>query len=290
MSLRTILYGYEVKNGKPVILEIEAKVVRDIFADYIGGKSLKAIAAELTEQGVIYYLDKSVWTKNLISRIIANPKYARTDGYPAIISQTDFELANKRKSDMGGTQTELPEITTLIKSKLVCSCCGQNMGRRNKWRSREKWLCPSGCKVDMYLGDREIFSALLHTLNRVRRNPEILRLNTAPVEYSPSMEVIRQNKEIERVKEQTGVEFGVLSKMILKCVEQKYECCPLDRSRAMTEALMDKYRHLPIITELDTVLIRETVNKIAVNRDGTLTVTFINHAEVTNIETEEQTA
>ena len=53
---------------------------------------------------------------------------------------------------------------------------------------------------------------------------------------------------------------------------------------------MDKYRHLPIITELDTVLIRETVKKIAVNRDGTLTVTFINHAEVTNIETEEQTA
>ena len=73
MSLRTILYGYKVKNGKPVIFEIEAKVVRDIFADYIGGKSLKAIAAELTEQGVIYHLDKSVWTKNIISRIIANP-------------------------------------------------------------------------------------------------------------------------------------------------------------------------------------------------------------------------
>ena len=290
MSLRTILYGYEVKNGQYLVFESEAKVVRDIFADYIGGKSLKAIAAELAEQGIIYYLDKSVWTKNLISRIIANPKYAGADGYPAIISQTEFELANKRKSDMGGTQTELPEITTLIKSKLVCSCCGQNMGRRNKWRSREKWLCPSGCKVDMYLGDREIFSALFHTLNRVRRNPETLRLNTAPVEYSPSMEVVRQSKEIERVKEQTGVEFGVLSKMILKCVEQKYECCPLDRSRAMTEALMEKYRNLPIITELDIVLIRETVQKIAVNKDGTLTVTFINHAEVTNIETEEQTA
>ena len=45
--------------------------------------------------------NKSVWTKNLISRIIANPKFAGADGYPAIILQTDFELANKRKSDMG---------------------------------------------------------------------------------------------------------------------------------------------------------------------------------------------
>ena len=140
------------------------------------------------------------------------------------------------------------------------------------------------------MGDREIFSALLIILNRVRSNPELLKLNTTPVEYSPSMEVIRQSKEIERVKEQTGVEFGVLSKMILKSVEHKYECCPLDRSRTMTEALMDKYRNLPIITELDITLIRETVQKIAVNRDGTLTVTFINHAEVTNIETEDKTA
>ena len=164
------------------------------------------------------------------------------------------------------------------------------MGRRNKWKSREKWLCPSVCKVDTYLGDREIFSALINTLNRVQSNPELLRYNATPVEYSPSMEVIRQNKEIERVKEQTGVEFSVLSKMVLKCVEYKYECCPLDRSRAMTEALMDKYRNLPIITELDVTLIRETVQRIAVNRDGTLTVTFINHAEVMNIETEEQTA
>ena len=68
MSLRTILYGYEVKNGKPVILEIEAKVVRDIFADYIGGKSLKAIAAELTEQGGIYYLDLPYHSKSEIRR------------------------------------------------------------------------------------------------------------------------------------------------------------------------------------------------------------------------------
>ena len=44
------------------------------------------------------------------------------------------------------------------------------------------------------------------------------------------------------------------------------------------------------ITELNVRLIRETVQKIAVNTNGTLKVTFINHAEVTNKETEEITA
>jgi hypothetical protein len=120
----------------------------------------------------------------------------------------------------------------------------------------------------------------------VQNNPELLRLNTYPVDYSPSTEVIRQNNEIERVKEQVDVEFRILCKMVLKCVEYKYECCPLDRSQAMTEVLIDKYRKLPPIKELDITLIRETVQRIAINRDGSLTVTFINCAEVLSRETE----
>ena len=44
MKLRTILYGYEMKNGYMEVIESEATVVRNIFALYIEGKSLKEIA------------------------------------------------------------------------------------------------------------------------------------------------------------------------------------------------------------------------------------------------------
>lgn len=282
MSLRVILFGYKVVNGKIEILEQEAKTVREIFSEYCQGKSLSTIAAALTERTVVYYLDKTVWTKNMIARIIQNPKYAGADGYPPIISQTDFELANKRKSEMGGTQTELPEITILIKSKFVCSQCGHNIGRRNKWRSREKWLCPNGCKVAVYIDDKTLFSSVLTILNSVRLYPSLLKTEVHSIEYSPSIEVVRQGKEIDRVKEQTGVEFGVVAKMVLQCVSHKYEGCTLDRGRAMTDALMEKYRNLTTITELDMTLIRETVQRISLNQDGTVTVRFINNAEVSN--------
>ena len=286
MSMRKILFGYEIVNGKHVIVDVEAQIVRDIYTDYISGKSLKAIADDLSNKKVPYYLDKTLWSKNVVSRILASFQYVGEDGYPQIIDKPVFDLANNRKSSMGGTQAEISDITAMVKSKMVCACCGQNMGRRNKWRSREKWLCPSGCKVDLYLGDREVFTEILNTFIRVQNNPELLRTYTIPVEYTPSTEVIRQGKEIDRVKEQPGVEFAVLSKMVLKNVEYKFECCPLDRSQAMTDALMDKYRNLPQITELDEVLIRETVDKISVNRNGSLTITFINHAKITNNEQE----
>ena len=282
MSLRVILFGYKVVNGKTEILEQEAMTVREIFSEYCQGKSLSTIAAALTERTIVYYLDKTVWTKNMIARIIQNPKYAGADGYPPIISQTDFELANKRKSEMGGTQTELPEITILIKSKLVCSQCGNNIGRRNKWRSREKWLCQHGCKVAIYIDDKTLFSSVLNILNSVKQSPSLLQGEPQSIEYSPSIEVIRQSKEIDRVKEQTGVEFGVVAKMVLQCVSRKYESCTLDRSRAMTDALMEKYRNLTPTTELDITLIRETVQRIFLNQDGTVTVRFINNAEVSN--------
>ena len=282
MSLRVILFGYTVVNGKTEIFEQEAVIVREIFLEYNNRKSLSAIATGLSQRKVVYHLDKTVWTKNMIARIIQNSKYAGDNGYPPIISQTDFELANKRKSEMGGTQTELPEITTLIRSKLVCSQCGHNVGRRNKWKSREKWLCPNGCKVAVYIDDKTLFSSVLNILNSVKQSPSLLKGEIQSIEYSPSIEVIRQSKEIDRVKEQTGVEFGVVAKMVLQCVSLKYESCTLDRSRAMTDALMEKYRSLTPAPELDITLIRETVRRIFLNKNGTVTVRFINNAEVSS--------
>ena len=284
MSIRTILYGYEIKDGKHVIVDVEAQVVRDIYAEYINGKSFKAIADNLTARAITYYLDKTVWSKNIVSRILTNPQYAGANGYPAILSQEEFERASKRKTDTCRMQAEVSDLTALIKSKMVCACCGANIGRQCQWRGREKWLCLNGCKTDVYLGDSEVFAAILNTLNRVQNSPELLCWKSAFEGYMPSMDVIRQSREIDRIKEQPGVEFGVLSKMVLKNVEYKYECCPLDRGQAMTDTLMDKYRNLPPINELDEVLIRETVEKISINSNGTLTITFINHAEVTNNE------
>ena len=43
---RSIPFGYCMVNGKYALNAPEAEAVRKIFADYIGGKSLKTIAAD----------------------------------------------------------------------------------------------------------------------------------------------------------------------------------------------------------------------------------------------------
>ena len=62
MGLRTILYGYKIENLQFVSVIEEAEIVRDIFSEYISGKTMKQIADVLTEKRIIYYKDK----KNVI--------------------------------------------------------------------------------------------------------------------------------------------------------------------------------------------------------------------------------
>ena len=280
MKLRTILYGYEMKNGYMEVIESEATVVRNIFALYIEGKSLKEIAESLTEQGIVYYLEKNKWNKNMVSRILDNSNYVGEGEYPSIISSSDFELATIRKTKMGGTRTEVSAITTLIKSKMVCSQCGRNMGRINKWGNREKWVCPNSCKVDAYYGDKELFDGTLEAINQVIQFPELLAVDTTSKKYEPTLEIIRQEKEIERMMEQSKIEFCVISNLVLKCASQKYECCSFDKSSALTDELMDKFEDLPMLRKLENYLLETTIEQITINREGSLIVEFINGAEI----------
>ena len=48
-KIRYIPYGYTMRNGRTVIAQDEAAVIREIFSAYINGASLQSIAELLTE-------------------------------------------------------------------------------------------------------------------------------------------------------------------------------------------------------------------------------------------------
>ena len=92
---RNIPFGYCMVNGKYALNSSEAEAVRNIFAKYIGGKSLKTIAAEMK---IPYNSGKDVWNINMVCRVLENTKYLGNDRFPRIISNADFENAARIKS------------------------------------------------------------------------------------------------------------------------------------------------------------------------------------------------
>lgn len=103
---RSIPFGYCMVNGKYVLNAPEAEAVRKIFADYISGKSLKTIAAEMT---IPYNTSKTFWNKNMVCRVLENRKYIGENGYPQIISTEDFKQAAHIKAERNTYRKSTPQ-------------------------------------------------------------------------------------------------------------------------------------------------------------------------------------
>lgn len=103
---RNIPFGYCMVNGKYALNAAEAEAVRKIFEDYIGGKSLKTIAAEMQ---IPYNMSKAVWNKNMVCRVLENRKYIGENSYPQIVSAEDFKQAARAKSERNTYRKPVPQ-------------------------------------------------------------------------------------------------------------------------------------------------------------------------------------
>ena len=117
MGNRKLPFGYQMRMGEIVRSEPEAKAVQEIFLQYTLGASLKEIAEQMGRTGPTYDEGKS-WNKNMIARILENPKYTGTDSYPKLVDIKLFEdTAAKRQ-----TKQRLPERTPAQKAlRRVCT-------------------------------------------------------------------------------------------------------------------------------------------------------------------------
>lgn len=128
----TRIYGYSVNSfHRYAINPEEAAVVRDIFSLYRSGYSSAMIAKDLNSRGLLtprgYH-----WTGQGILRIVSNERYTgvyiwgdvRTPGgIPAIISESDFEEAQRMKKKTA-RHVEHGVTDYYLTGKAFCGLCG----------------------------------------------------------------------------------------------------------------------------------------------------------------------
>lgn len=110
---RNIPFGYCMINGKYAVNSAEATAVKQIFTEYSDGKSLNEIAAKMT---VPYHLDKPIWNKNMVKRVLENRRYIGECGYPQIIESqifNDVQNIKSRKNTRTKIKNKEPEIKEL---------------------------------------------------------------------------------------------------------------------------------------------------------------------------------
>jgi DNA invertase Pin-like site-specific DNA recombinase len=171
--------GYTKEGDEYVIVEEEAVIVRQIFRDYLSGKTPKQIADDLNEKGVRTkrgssysvagiqsILDNEKYTGNAIlgksfKRDVLSkrreknngqaPQYYVENSHPAIISQELFNMVQaekKRRSELrSNMKTGSGKYSSLyvLSGLLVCGDCGSKFRRYGRKLANGEfvatWVC-----------------------------------------------------------------------------------------------------------------------------------------------------
>lgn len=281
MGLRWCLYGYEIKNDKYTVINSESQIVRMMFDLYITGKTFSEIAAYLTASGVVYYKDKKIWNKAMVSRIIGNKYYIGNEDYPAIISEEVFCKAEDRRNQRGGKREKDSKELSFIKQHIYCDSCKAKIRRIGKYTNREKWICDNKCKCSVYVDDDYLFSSIVSMFNLVIENTDLLSHKEYNKEvYVPSIEVVRDENEFRFMMEQIDVEFKAAKKIIYTCATDKFKTLSDNCDENVTQALVDYFVDKRKINAISYDLLKDTVEKIFVGANGRISMIFVNNKEL----------
>lgn len=212
-----IPFGYNYVNGLLVVDEYQAIIVREIFQEFLNGKSINAIWHMMQNK----YGGK--WSASKVRKIITNTNYigkvkfrgAEYDGVhqPIVPAQT-FMLANQllvsssRREKFTAAQKTPFRAETLLSGLLYCERCGARYSGAHgfyKCYSRSKTsktqVIDPSCKNDNWKIE-ELNQIVLQTIFNFLENPTMLNetLNTHAEEMKPDYTAI--TKRIHEIDSQ----------------------------------------------------------------------------------------
>ena len=230
MGNRKLPFGYQMRMGEIIRNEPEAKAVQDIFLQYMLGASLKEIAEQMNKIGPTYDEGKS-WNKNMVARILENPKYTGADSYPKLVDIKLFEAASSKRQ----TKQRLPERTPAQKAlKRVCS----------------------------KLPTPEIEQQVTHLLGRLAEQPErIIQPEKTPVPAHTNTQT-----ELDAVLSTKPLDEDAARRLICKLAQEQYDA--IGNEEYETERLRRLFTAFECTAELNAELLQSTVSAVLVTRQA----------------------
>lgn len=282
---RNIPFGYTMKKGEIIAEPTESQAVKDIFKLYLDGKSMSELARQMSISQISYNGITFDWNKNMVKRILENEKYLGKDGYPALIDSETFYRANARKKIKATSVNEISEELKIIRSLTYCTECGHRLSRIGGNTQTDKWDCRNiECSRFNYrLTDNMIKDILLHILNAVIANPDLLDTDSEISAYTTNIKVKCQQNEINRLMDNPQIDTEKAKTEILKLAELKYECCTYDEGPQKTEYLKELLSGKEQLNIIDYDLLKSCVSRILIGHFYTVEIEFINGVTIKNI-------
>lgn len=256
-------------NGKMVIDEEQAVIVRKIYKMFLYGYSINSIAKELTETGVLTPRGKNEWSQSTIRSILTNEKYcgdARlqkkftanfldhkavknegqvasyyvTDDHEGIVSHEVYETVQ----EMIKNSTEKKNCGDMYSRKLYCEC-GKLYGRKvhhsnDKYRTTI-YRCNDEYSRDHIkcarLKEKQIQETYIQAVNELIQTDNIV---------SDIFEIAQLFKPTETIDDEISVlidKRNIIEHEIQNLVEESSKATDIDKYRSRYDNLVKEYEN-----------------------------------------------
>lgn len=284
MANRYVPFGYEIQDAVICIVEREAEVVRNVYAMYIQGMSLLNISERLNMLPITYASDGRPWDKNMVKRILENPKYKGKKGYPAIISEEIANLALECKSKKYKHQNEGDkQRLDAYRAKTFCGICGRNMVRMHACSGAKRrlyWKCPNeDCDGhSKNFNEKNLNVIVTGVLNDIAEDLTLVEINTIK-DYEKDGKVIQAQNELAAIMENPESEMEDAISKIMHLASVKFNLCKAGDNTAVTENIKKSMAMYPKKAVADGETIGKVIRRIKIYPSKQLTVELINGKE-----------
>lgn len=288
--------GYQMVNGHITLQEEKAEIVRNIFMDYIAGKSMIAIAKELTAEGILNANNKPNWNHGSVGKILQNVKYQGDELYPSLIDKEIFIKAQDRRAVIERNLGRIQQLNAMKNQnifyrKIRCGECGEiykkYMEHARKPSKKSKWKCKnyiSKNKVlcrDLFFTEDELKHIFVDAANQLIKQKWMLK-KVQPKELPKMSLALKQTENWIKELEQEG-QFSSpeLAELIFKRAELYYAGSKIDDYQSNTEKIKEAIIDLEALTEFDDELFETIVKYMTVYQEASVRVEFINGITIT---------
>lgn len=215
-------FGYKLEKGVVINHPIEHNEVQYIYVEYEQGATFHMLADKMQKKGIPYDGSKP-WNKNMIARILADPRYMGINGYPQLITERQFYAVAERRE-----KRNAPCQKTLMQ----------------KYLKRQYGIDVTS---DVELGIKTL-------LESIRENPQQIAVPITQSETSAEVK-IREN-QMDALLKAMPVDDVQAKRTAMRLAEAQYESL----GNAEYETL--RIRHIFQRNTDDTELLRQTVAEV----------------------------
>lgn len=274
-------FGYERREGKVVVVEPEAAVIREGYARYLAGDSYYEIAADWNRRGIrtlqaVPYKEGTLWSTARVRSMLRNDRYAGVVSYrgesvkePAaskwqpIIDRETWEAYLRMRTRRKTPHDWSNQTKHLLSGIIACGVCAQPMLARPD-RGRRVYACTTSWCVSR--GADDVEAVVEGVLIARLQDPAIvaqlkMEPNTGPVEDELT-ELRRRRDDLaamlaegllarEAVTEQARTLKGRIASLERR-LEAAREASPIT-DLALAESVPARWAELPLPTKRNVI-------------------------------------